>query len=229
MPGSVPSASQMARSKHPRFVLEDNDGDADDDENEDNYQGHQSNSAQTHQAEAEAHTEAYSDTERTVSNGKTADPTTEKAAFASVSGAGKERSHNDHAVRERRENHATHKDSAIVPSFPPGSKESPSAPESRMHALKRRLPPLPPQLAWVTPHLNWKGLRPVLRSSVAAWCGMLLLINHRSQVVLGQASFLVLIGECRHDTTSRFGPPPLTAPVIQWPPSHHHRRRLPRR
>lgn len=40
--------------------------------------------------------------------------------------------------------------------------------------LKDRLPPLPSALAWIPPHLNWKGLRPVLRASLAAWCGLIL-------------------------------------------------------
>lgn len=40
--------------------------------------------------------------------------------------------------------------------------------------LKNRLPPLPSALAWITPHLNWKGFRPVVRASVAAWCGLIL-------------------------------------------------------
>lgn len=38
----------------------------------------------------------------------------------------------------------------------------------------RRLPPLPGFLAWIKPHMNWKGWRPVIRASIAAWCGLLL-------------------------------------------------------
>lgn len=43
-------------------------------------------------------------------------------------------------------------------------------------ALKRKLPSLPGFLsfAWVKPHLSWKGFRPVVRASVAGWCGLLL-------------------------------------------------------
>lgn len=47
-------------------------------------------------------------------------------------------------------------------------------PETTPPALKRKLPPLPGLLAWVKPHLNWKGFRPVIRASVASWCGLLL-------------------------------------------------------
>ncbi|GAA5852185.1 hypothetical protein JCM8547_006692 [Rhodosporidiobolus lusitaniae] len=54
--------------------------------------------------------------------------------------------------------------------------------------LKDRLPPLPEFLAWIPPHLNWKGMRPVIRSSIAAW-----LLCGPSARELGQASFLVLI------------------------------------
>ncbi|GAA5991944.1 hypothetical protein JCM11641_001599 [Rhodosporidiobolus odoratus] len=59
--------------------------------------------------------------------------------------------------------------------------------------LKDRLPPLPSWMEWIPPHLNWKGLRPVIRASVAAWCGLLLMLCGPSQRMLGQASFLVLV------------------------------------
>ncbi|GAA6054812.1 hypothetical protein NBRC10513_007431 [Rhodotorula toruloides] len=62
-------------------------------------------------------------------------------------------------------------------------------------ALKRKLPSLPGFLsfAWVKPHLSWKGFRPVVRASVAGWCGLLLMLCGPSERMLGQASFLVLI------------------------------------
>ncbi|KAK4049887.1 hypothetical protein OIO90_005276 [Microbotryomycetes sp. JL221] len=53
--------------------------------------------------------------------------------------------------------------------------------------------PLPSWLAWIPPHLNWKGLRPVVRSSIAAWCGVLLVLFPASRNMLGQASFLCLV------------------------------------
>ncbi|KAK4050247.1 hypothetical protein OIV83_003568 [Microbotryomycetes sp. JL201] len=53
--------------------------------------------------------------------------------------------------------------------------------------------PLPRWLAWIPPHLNWKGIRPVVRASIAAWCGLLLLLIPSSQRMLGQASFLCLV------------------------------------
>ncbi|GEM08584.1 brefeldin A sensitivity protein-related, DUF2421 containing protein [Rhodotorula toruloides] len=62
-------------------------------------------------------------------------------------------------------------------------------------ALKRKLPSLPDFLsfAWAKPHLSWKGYRPVVRASVAGWCGLLLMLCGPSERMLGQASFLVLI------------------------------------
>lgn len=58
-----------------------------------------------------------------------------------------------------------------------------------------RLPPVPAFLAWAPPHNNWKGWRPVIRATVAAWCGLLLLLGKESGKTLGQASFLTLVGE----------------------------------
>lgn len=58
---------------------------------------------------------------------------------------------------------------------------------------RRRLPGLPSALAWIPPKLNWKGYRPVLRSSIAAWCGLILMMGTKSEAMLGQASFLVLV------------------------------------
>lgn len=52
---------------------------------------------------------------------------------------------------------------------------------------------LPFFLAWIPPHFNWKGARPVIRSTVAAWCGLVLILDSRSEAVLGQASFLILV------------------------------------
>lgn len=48
-------------------------------------------------------------------------------------------------------------------------------------------------LAWIPPHLNFKGMRPVIRSSVAAWIGLILVIDSRTEAFLGQASFLILV------------------------------------
>ncbi|BGP41609.1 hypothetical protein JCM10449v2_005600 [Rhodotorula kratochvilovae] len=65
--------------------------------------------------------------------------------------------------------------------------------ETTPPALKRGLPPLPGFLAWAKPHLNWKGLRPVVRASLASWCGLVLMLCGPSMRMLGQASFLVLV------------------------------------
>lgn len=67
-------------------------------------------------------------------------------------------------------------------SYPPTGRQAFDRPEfdteppleANAHAKKSRLPPLPEFLAWIPPHLNWKGWRPVIRSSLAAWLGLLL-------------------------------------------------------
>ncbi|GAA5921957.1 hypothetical protein JCM1841_005015 [Sporobolomyces salmonicolor] len=69
----------------------------------------------------------------------------------------------------------------------------PSAPPTFASKLEAFFTPIPPALAWIPPKLNWKGLRPVVRSSIAAWCGLLLLLCGPSERMLGQAGFLVLV------------------------------------
>jgi hypothetical protein len=46
---------------------------------------------------------------------------------------------------------------------------------------------------WLTPHLNWHSFRPVLRSSVAGLVAMILIVDSKSGLALGNAIFLVLI------------------------------------
>jgi hypothetical protein len=50
------------------------------------------------------------------------------------------------------------------------------------------------QLSWVKPNLTWKSMRVVIRCAIAAWAGLILLLARDSQHVLGQASFLILVG-----------------------------------
>ncbi|SCZ92065.1 BZ3500_MvSof-1268-A1-R1_Chr5-3g08313 [Microbotryum saponariae] len=50
-----------------------------------------------------------------------------------------------------------------------------------------------PYIGWAKPKMNWKSWRPVLRASIASWAGLTLILATRSQVMLGQAGFLVLI------------------------------------
>ncbi|GAA5893885.1 hypothetical protein JCM5296_004627 [Sporobolomyces johnsonii] len=70
----------------------------------------------------------------------------------------------------------------------------PSAPPTFASKLESFFTPrVPPALAWIPPKLNWKGLRPVVRSSIAAWCGLLLILCGPSERMLGQAGFLVLV------------------------------------
>ncbi|GAA6054703.1 hypothetical protein JCM3770_000038, partial [Rhodotorula araucariae] len=72
------------------------------------------------------------------------------------------------------------------PEFAPPQEPTPAA-------RKGRMPPLPGFLMWVKPHLNWKGLRPVIRASLASWCGLVLMLCTPSLLMLGQAAFLVLV------------------------------------
>ncbi|KAH8105047.1 hypothetical protein DFH11DRAFT_1864282 [Phellopilus nigrolimitatus] len=51
-----------------------------------------------------------------------------------------------------------------------------------------------PDLQWIPGNLNRLRLRPVLRCAISAWFSLLLVLFHRSQHVLGTASFLILIG-----------------------------------
>lgn len=98
------------------------------------------------------------------------------------------------SARAKKEASTSNSDYPPSPSSSPPSSESQRKPGRFQTFVSRYITHIPPQLAWLAPHLNWKGMRPVLRSSVAAWCGMLLMVNDRSQVFLGQASFLVLVG-----------------------------------
>ncbi|EEB09238.1 hypothetical protein SJAG_04423 [Schizosaccharomyces japonicus yFS275] len=66
----------------------------------------------------------------------------------------------------------------------------------------------PKVLAWVRPKLNKKGLRPVIRSAIAAWIAMLLLICRHTNRVLGQSSFFVVI------VASLFPPMEPVAPML---------------
>lgn len=94
--------------------------------------------------------------------------------------------------------------------FPPRGEDAAAPPpttdadDNKPPAKKPRT--VPSFLAFIPPHLNWKGWRPVIRASVSAWCGLLLLVCTNSERVLGQASFLVLIGQrCRDHSWLRMG------------------------
>lgn len=82
--------------------------------------------------------------------------------------------------------------------YPPQSSpsfERPSSPPTPARKSWFHADSLPFFLAWIPPHATWKGMRPVIRASLAAWCGLLLLLGARTEALLGQASFLVLVGE----------------------------------
>ncbi|KAM0749705.1 hypothetical protein T439DRAFT_326581 [Meredithblackwellia eburnea MCA 4105] len=73
----------------------------------------------------------------------------------------------------------------------PSANKSESNSKSKSKSKSKRA--LPQSIAWVSPHLSYKGLRPVIRASISAWIGVLILVIPTSEKVLGQASFLVLI------------------------------------
>lgn len=81
-----------------------------------------------------------------------------------------------------------------VSDTPRSSDYPPSVPgQSASSILPSRRREWPSGIAWIPPKLNWKGIRPVVRSAVALWLGLMLLIVYDSEVLLGQAAFLVLI------------------------------------
>lgn len=90
-----------------------------------------------------------------------------------------------------------HSRSREPPTLPPEPTKATAPADAPSSRFAKILLPLPEPLQWIEPHLNWKGWRPVVRASVAAWCGLILLLDSRSQAALGQAAFLVLIGELR--------------------------------
>ncbi|KAI5478848.1 hypothetical protein MNV49_004580 [Pseudohyphozyma bogoriensis] len=85
------------------------------------------------------------------------------------------------------------------PTYPPTSSPTQSPQETTDDAAppasKRRKMSdyLPSALGWTKPHLTPKGWRPVMRSAISAWCGLLLVLIPQTERMLGQASFLVLI------------------------------------
>lgn len=69
----------------------------------------------------------------------------------------------------------------------------PPGPPPAKNQKKSRMPALPGFMAWIPPNLNWKGFRPVVRSSIAAWCGLLLSESPEGHPDRG-ASFADFIG-----------------------------------
>lgn len=76
---------------------------------------------------------------------------------------------------------------------PADSSPNAGAVSAKSKTWRDKLPPVPATFAWVVPRLNWKGFRPVLRASISAWCGLILMMGTKSEAWLGQASFLVLV------------------------------------
>lgn len=76
--------------------------------------------------------------------------------------------------------------------FPPKTTTSPAGTHpTRLETARKRLRPY---YAWAAPHLTRKGLAPVVRSSVALFVGLILLLVQRTQLALGPGAFIVLIG-----------------------------------
>ena len=86
------------------------------------------------------------------------------------------------------------------PAYPPVESSQPKSTtnesavpaQRRLEAARKRTLEY---LEWIRPHLNRRGLVPVLRSSVALFVGLVLLLVQRTQLALGQGAFIVLIGE----------------------------------
>jgi len=79
--------------------------------------------------------------------------------------------------KQSKENHTYPPSSPDRPSHASDSSTAgspPPPPSTWSSKIKDRSPGIPESLAWVPSKLNWKGLRPVLRSTVATWCGFVL-------------------------------------------------------
>ncbi|GAA6024554.1 hypothetical protein JCM11491_000604 [Sporobolomyces phaffii] len=74
---------------------------------------------------------------------------------------------------------------------PPPPRPRPTTPPRSRNKWTRSM--IPESLAWVPSKLNWKGLRPVVRATIASWAGVVLTLAHPSQVALGRAGFLVMV------------------------------------
>ncbi|KAI0318290.1 hypothetical protein OF83DRAFT_1057097 [Amylostereum chailletii] len=75
--------------------------------------------------------------------------------------------------------------------------------EKQRDATKKPPPPpksglldkftLPQNLQWIPNNWNWSKLKPVIRSAVAQWVGLLLIVINPTLRAMGQAGFLILI------------------------------------
>ncbi|KAF8067019.1 hypothetical protein FPV67DRAFT_1769133 [Lyophyllum atratum] len=52
---------------------------------------------------------------------------------------------------------------------------------------------IPEDWRWIPDNLNYTGLKPVIRSAIAAWIGLVLFVIPRVQLVLGKASYIILL------------------------------------
>ncbi|GLB35374.1 putative ER transporter, 6TM, N-terminal [Lyophyllum shimeji] len=76
--------------------------------------------------------------------------------------------------------------------FPPESpSEKPDADGKKKQ--KKRKWTIPESLRWIPANMNYAGLKPVIRSAIAAWVSVVVFVIPRVNVFIGQSSFLLLV------------------------------------
>lgn len=174
--------SSRSRQRHPRFTLDDDEHESDVETPERSRTPNAASRGGVDEPRGDAFGDHGANDEKR-STGKGA----EQSGASNGSGS-------DPALREKRE-HGRYPPSTSrspTPNQTATTAETESAP-TRVDRLKKRLLAIS-WLAWIAPHLCWRGWRPVIRASIASWCGLILMLVPRTQRMLGQASFLVLIG-----------------------------------
>lgn len=226
-------SSRVSRDRHPRFTL-------DDDEAVSESEGPPAivindEGAAVARQQAEKVEKERGEERRDATEGKDGAPPGLGRAKGAAAGFEEKATSNGHSAQSSNLPATTEKKNS---SYPPEPSPQPSLSRSRSHdapaapPAKQEIPSpsflhklLPPLLS---SKLNWKGIRPVLRASVAAWCGLILILHPTSEAVLGQASFLCLIGEFvlgRGRLSAQADPFPRRCSQHHQPGSPPHRQR----
>ncbi|ORY69419.1 hypothetical protein BCR35DRAFT_307980 [Leucosporidium creatinivorum] len=191
--------SSRSRGRHPRFTIDDDEGHDSESEGPPaiviNDEGEAVAGEQTEKSEKERGIERRDATE-----GNEGAPLALGRVKGTVGASEEKTTSNGHSPESSNLPAATEKKEDRYPPEPSpqpspsrsNSHEEPAQPAAKAELsspsfLHKLLPPL------LSSKLNWKGIRPALRASVAAWCGLILILHPKSQAVLGQASFLCLI------------------------------------
>ena len=187
--GRAMSLDHSSRQRHPRFTIDDDDHESGTDtparaSTPDAGLRDEQKRAHDGDAFSEKRTEELKADERTGGTGKAAE------AFGEADGSSEEA-----VAPEKREDyppstsHSRSEDASPAATAEASTETTPN----RLSRFRQRLLATS-WLSWVEPHLCWRGMRPVVRASIASWCGLILMLVPRTQRMLGQASFLVLIG-----------------------------------